>query len=176
MLTIPALITRSLPYGHFIIRILKFFDVLILEPSCRPSKGIGDDVIFGLGFEWKNGTWVKFTENKFTFLAPSDDRPLNAVVPADQLPVFSLLFRGQHRRRDSPVITSAPDASASASSPLQPPTSKEVTLQQLMDEMRTLSVRQTKFQQQLIHGQRLLFEHFGIPYPYPPSSPPSSPP
>ncbi|KAH9716076.1 hypothetical protein KPL71_021332 [Citrus sinensis] len=89
----------------------------------------------------------------------------------------------ERRRRDPPVIASAPGASASASSPLHPPTSEEVTLQQLMDEVRTLSVRQTEFQQQqrqlqqqLIHGQRLLFEHFGIPYPYPPPSPPSSPP
>jgi len=177
MLTIPALITRSLPYGHFITRILKYFDVPIQEPSCRPSKGIGDDVIFDLGFEWKNGTWVKYTENKFTFLAPSDDRPLNVVVPADQLPIFSLSFQGQRRRRDPPVIVSAPGASASASSPLHPPTSEEVTLQQLMDEVRTLSVRQIAIQQQhLIHGQRLLFEHFGIPYSYPPPSPPSSPP
>ncbi|KAH9658467.1 CCHC-type domain-containing protein [Citrus sinensis] len=116
MLTIPALITRSLPYGHFITRIIKYFDVPIQEPSCRPSKGIGDDVIFGLGFEWKNGTWVKFTENKFTFLAPSDHRPLNAVVPADQLPVFSLSFRGQRRWRDPHVIASAPGAFASVSS------------------------------------------------------------
>ncbi|KAH9753250.1 Integrase catalytic domain-containing protein [Citrus sinensis] len=146
MLTIPALITRSLPYSHFITRILKYFDVPIQEPPCRPSKGIGDDAIFGLGFEWKNGTWVKFTENKFTFLAPSDDQPLNAVVPADQLPVFSLSFRGQRRRRDPHVIASAPGASASASSPPQPPTSEEVTLQQLMDEVRTLSVRQIEFQ------------------------------
>ncbi|KAH9801429.1 hypothetical protein KPL71_001026 [Citrus sinensis] len=177
MLSIPKLITRSLPYGHFITRILKFFDVPIKELSCRPSKGIGDDAIFGLGFEWKNGTWVKYTENKFTFLAPSDDRPLNAVVVADQLPIFSLSFRGQRRRRDPPVIASAPDVSASVSSPPQPPISEDVTLQQLMDEVRTLSVPQTEFQQQqLIHGQRLLFEHFGIPYPYPPPSPPSSPP
>ncbi|KAH9704455.1 Integrase catalytic domain-containing protein [Citrus sinensis] len=98
------------------------------------------------GFEWKNGTWVKYTENKFTFLAPSDDRPLNTVVPADQLPVFSLSFRGQRRRQDPPMIASAPGASASASSPPQHPTSEEVTLQQLMDEVRTLSVRQTEFQ------------------------------
>ncbi|KAH9704714.1 hypothetical protein KPL70_011578 [Citrus sinensis] len=177
MLSIPKLITRSLPYGHFITRILKYFDVPIQEPSCRPSKGIGDDVIFGLGFEWKNGTWVKYTENKFTFFALSDDRPLNTVVPADQLLIFSLSFRAQRRHRDPPVIASAPGASASASSPPQPPTSEEVTLQQLMDEVQTLSVRQTKFQQQqLIHGQRLLFKHFGIAYPYPPPSPPSSPP
>ncbi|KAH9657663.1 CCHC-type domain-containing protein [Citrus sinensis] len=76
----------------------------------------------------KNGTWVKYTENKFTFLAQSDDRPLNAVVPADQLPIFSLSFRGQRRRRDPPVIASAPGASASASSPLHPPTFKERSL------------------------------------------------
>lgn len=177
MLTIPALITRSLPYGHFITRILNYFDVPIQEPSCKPSKGIGNDAIFGLGFEWKNGTWVKFTENKFTFLSPSDDRPLNAVVPADQLPVFSLSFRGQLRHRDPPVVASAPGAFASASSPPQPPTSEEITLQQLMDEVQTLFVRQTEFQQQqqLIHRQRLLFEHFGILYLYPPPSPPSSP-
>ncbi|KAH9716551.1 hypothetical protein KPL71_021497 [Citrus sinensis] len=183
MLSILALITRSLSYGHFITRILKFFEVPILEPSCRPSKGIGDEVIIGLGFEWKDGTWVKYSDNKFTFLAPSDDQPLNVVIPADQLPVFSLSFRGQRRRRVSSTVASAPSASASASSPPHPPTSEEVTLQQIMDEVRTLSVLQTEFQQrhtefqqqqqQLIHGQRLLFEHFGIPYLFPP---PSSPP
>ncbi|KAH9677497.1 hypothetical protein KPL71_025392 [Citrus sinensis] len=71
----------------------------------------------------------------------------------------------------------APDVSASVSSPPRPPTSGDVTLQQLMDEVQTLSVRQIEFQQQqLIHGQCLLFEHFGILYPYPPPSPPSSPP
>ncbi|KAH9754083.1 hypothetical protein KPL71_015319 [Citrus sinensis] len=181
MLSIPALITRSLPYGHFITRILKFFEVPILEPSCRPSKGIGDEVIVGLVFEWKDGTWVKYNDNKFTFLAPSDDRPLNAVIPADQLPVFSLSFRGQRRRRVSSTVASAPSASASASSPPRPPTSGDVTLRQLMDEVRTLSMRQTEFQQEqqqqrLIHGQRLLFKHFGIPYPFPSPSPPSSPP
>ncbi|KAH9716748.1 Integrase catalytic domain-containing protein [Citrus sinensis] len=111
MLSIPALITRSLPYGHFITRILKFFEVPILEPSCRPSKGIGDEVIVGLGFEWKDGTWVKYSDNKFTFLAPRDDRPLNAVIPADQLPVFSLSFRGQRRRRVSSMVASVPSAS-----------------------------------------------------------------
>ena len=94
-----------------ITRILKFFDVPILEPSCRPSKGIGDDVIIGLGFEWKDGTWVKYSDNKFTFLAPSDDRPLNAVISADQLPVFSLSFRGQRRRRVSSMVASVPSAS-----------------------------------------------------------------
>ena len=94
MLSIPNLITRSLPYGHFITRILKYFKVLINEPSCKPSKSIRDEAVYALGFERKNKTRVKFTYNKFTFLAPSDDRPLNVVVPADQLPDFSLPFWG----------------------------------------------------------------------------------
>ena len=98
MLSIPKLITRSLPYGHFITRILKYFSVPIKEPSSRPSKSIEDEAVSSLGFECRNGTWVKVTDNKFTFLAPSDDRPLNIAVPAHQLPIFSLSFRGQRRR------------------------------------------------------------------------------
>ena len=94
MLCIPKLITRSLLYSHFITRILKYFSVPIREPLCRPSNSIGDEAVSSLSFEWQNGTWVKFTNNKFTFLAPSDDWPLNVVVPADQIPVFSLSFRG----------------------------------------------------------------------------------
>ena len=138
MLSIPNLITYSLPYGHFITRILKFFKVPINEPSCKPSKSIGDEAVYALGFEWKNRTWVKFTDNKFTFLAPSDDRPLNAIVLVNQLPDFSLTDFEQH----------------------------------ILVEHQRISQQH----QQLIDGQCLLFEHFGIPYPYPPPSPPSSPP
>ena len=183
MLSIPKLITCSLPYGHFITRILKHFKVPIHEPSCRPSKSIGDEAVIALGFKWHNGAWVKISDNKYTFLTPSDDRPLNDVVPADQLPNFLLPFQGQRRRRDRPVSASAPTLP-----PSEPSASEEVSFQQLMDEVRTLSMRLTDFQQhilgehwrlsqqqqQLIHGQRVLFEHFGIPYPYPPPSPPSS--
>ena len=88
------------------------------------------------------------SDNKFTFLAPSDDRPLNAVIPADQLPVFSLSFRGQRRRRVSSMVASVPSASASASSPPRLLTSGDVTLQQLMDEVRSLSMRQNELQQE----------------------------
>ena len=178
MLCIPKLITCSFPYGHFITRILKYFSVPIPALSCRPSKSIRYEAVTSLGFKWSNDTWVKFTDNKFIFLALSDDRPLNVVVPANQLPVFSLSFRGQRRHRASSISTSASTASAPALPHLKPHISEEVTLQQLMDEVRTFSVRQIEFQQQqqLIYGQRLLFEHFGIPYLYPPPSPPSSPP
>ena len=173
MLYILKLITPSLLYGHFITRILKHFKIPIHEPSCRPSKSIGDEAVSALGFEWHNGAWVRISNNKYTFLAPSDDRPLNNVVPTDQISDFSFPFPRQRKRRDRPV-----SASLLVLPPSKPPSSEEVTLQQLMDEVRTLSVRQTDFQQhilgehqrlsqqqhQFIHGQRILFEHFGIPY------------
>ena len=58
------------------------------------------------------------------------------------------------------MSASALDASASASSPLEPPTSDEITLQQLMDEVRTLSVQQSSFQQHILdEHQYLLQQH-----------------
>lgn len=98
MLSIPKLITRSLLYGHFITRILRHFKIPINEPSCKPFKSIEDETVCALGFEWRNGAWVKFTDNKYIFFAPNDDRSLNDVVPTDQLPYFSLPFRGQRKR------------------------------------------------------------------------------
>ena len=112
----------------------------INEPSYKPSKSIGDKTVCALGFEWCNRAWVKFTDNKYTMIAPSDNRPLNNVVPADQLPDFSLPFWGQHRRQNLPVFAYDLDASASTVPPPEPPASDEVTLQQLMDVVRTLSL------------------------------------
>ena len=94
MLSIPNLISRALPYGNFITHILKYFRVPINEPSYKPCRSIGDKVVYALSFERRNGAWVKYTEVKYTMLAPSDYRPLNFVVPTDQLPDFSLPFRG----------------------------------------------------------------------------------
>ena len=79
---------------------------------------------------------MKYTEAKYTMLALSDDRPLNSVVPTDQLSAFSLPFQGRRRREDLPDH----DASVSIVSLVEPHDSSEVTLQQLMDEVRTLSV------------------------------------
>ncbi|GAY62899.1 hypothetical protein CUMW_221420 [Citrus unshiu] len=164
--------------------------VPINEPSCKPCRSIGDEAVYALGFEWRNGAWVKYTEAKYTMLAPSDDRPLNSVVPADQLLDFSLPFWGQRRREDPPTCEPDHDASASSVPPADPHDSCEVILQQLMDKVMTLSVQQTSFQhhvleehrhlskqhQQLLHGQRLMFEHFSIPNLFPPPAPPSPPP
>lgn len=141
MLSIPNLISHALPYGNFITQILKYFRVPINESSCKPCRSIGDKVVCALGFEWPNGAWVKYTEAKYTMLASSDDRPLNSMVPTDQLPDFSLPFRGQRRRENPPTCEPDHDASASTVPPANPHDSGEVTLQQLMDEVRTLSVQ-----------------------------------
>ena len=84
---------------------------------------------------------MKYTETKYTMLAPSDGRPLNSVVHVDQLPDFSLCFRGQRRREDPQACALNHDAFASAVPPAEPHDFDEVTLQQLMDEVRTLSVQ-----------------------------------
>ena len=84
ILSIPKLITRSLLYGHFITQILKHLKALINEPSCRPSQSIRDKAVYALRFEWSNGAWVKFTKNKYTFLASVDVETLQCLP---QLPM-----------------------------------------------------------------------------------------
>ena len=145
MLSIPNLISRALPYGNFITQILKYFRVPINEPSCKLCRSIRDKVVYALGFEWRNRAWVKYIEAKYTMFAPSNDRPLNSVAPADQLHDFSLHFRGQRRREDPPTCEPDHDTSASVVPPADPYDSTEVILQQLMDKVRTLSVQQTSF-------------------------------
>lgn len=155
MLTI-SLTSRSLPYGYFITRILQYFRVSINETSLKPSKSIADEMVCGLGFEWQNEKLMKFQQNKPTLLAPSDDRLLNAVVPTGQLSDFSLSLGSQHRCQAPPTAASDTGASASAAPPTEPHEPVEVTLQQLMDEVRTLFVQQTSFQQHMLQeNQRL---------------------
>ena len=77
-------------------------------------------------------------------IAPSDNHPLNDVVPTDHLLDFLLPFWGRHP--DPLISTSDFNASTSAIPLSEPPTSEDVTLQQLMDEVRTLFVEQTSFQ------------------------------
>ncbi len=73
-------------------------------------------------------------------LAPSDDRPLNVMVYVDQLPDFSLPFRGQCRHENPPLCVANHDTSASAVPAPEPYDTENVTLRQLIDEVRTLSV------------------------------------
>lgn len=51
MLNFPGMVNRSLPCGNFIIKIFKSFQVPIDEPTFDPTKPIGDELIYGLGFE-----------------------------------------------------------------------------------------------------------------------------
>ena len=51
MLSNPGMVNRSFPFGYFIIKIFKFFQVPIDEPTFDPTKPIGDELIYGLGFE-----------------------------------------------------------------------------------------------------------------------------
>lgn len=50
MLSIPAMVNRSLLYGNFITRILRFF-----IPINEPTKPIRDEIIYNLGFIVKIG-------------------------------------------------------------------------------------------------------------------------
>lgn len=59
MFSIPAVTNQSFPFGGFITRILKYKGVPICEPTFVPAKKLGDDLIFSLGFDWKNKKWVK---------------------------------------------------------------------------------------------------------------------
>ena len=114
----------------------------INKPSCKSSKSIRNEAVRALGFKWRNGAWVKFTDNKYTLIAPSDDHPLNDVVSADQLLDFLLPFQGQCRHQVALISAYDLDASASTIPPLEPHTFKEVTFQQLIDKVRALSVQQ----------------------------------
>lgn len=88
---------------------------------------------------------MKIKRDKAMQLAPSDDGLLNDIIPADQLPNFSLPLPSQ--RRQPEIHPSVP----TSTEPLpETTTSKEVTLQQLMDEIKMLSVQQISFQQYIL--------------------------
>lgn len=71
---------------------------------------------------------VKFTENKYTIIALSDNSPLNAMILVDHLFEFSLPFHDQHRCLDPPASALILDASASTVPPPKPYNFEEVTL------------------------------------------------
>lgn len=97
MLSIPSMSTRSLPYGHFITRILRYFQIPLDEPTFEPTKPMGVEIVHSLGFDWKDGALVKTKRDRATHLAPSDYRPLNDILPPEELPDFALPLRAQHR-------------------------------------------------------------------------------
>lgn len=101
---------------------------------------MGDELILSLGFDCKNGEWVKdsLIKNRYTLIAPSDRRMLNDVVPVDQLPDCRTFQRPQ-------PPPSAPEEHAPA------PNDDQVQL--LLGEVRTLSEQQAQFQQHTLDEQ-----------------------
>lgn len=145
MLSIPAINNWSFAFGGFITRILTHFWLPIDEPTFDTSKKLGDELILSLGFDCKNGEWVKdsLIKNRYTLIAPSDRRMLNDVVPVDQLPDCRTFQRPQ-------PPPSAPEEHAPA------PNDDQVQL--LLGEVRTLSEQQAQFQQHILDEQWRLVE------------------
>lgn len=92
MLNTPGVRNKLLPYGNVIIKILRHFRVPLIEPVYMETKKLRGEAIIGIVFYRKNEKWAKITlsENQNTLVAPGDDRVLNDVYPADQLPDFKL--------------------------------------------------------------------------------------
>ncbi|KAH9686494.1 hypothetical protein KPL70_014367 [Citrus sinensis] len=123
---------RLLPYGNIITKILRRFELPLLDTGHMETRRIGPEAMTSIGFSRKNGQWIKTSnsKNRDTLIAAEDDWMLNDIYPPDQLPDFRL---GAHppppRRRfvprppaDSDSEERAMDADIpSSSEPLSPP-------------------------------------------------------
>ena len=92
MLSTPAVNHRLLPYGSIITKILRRFEVPLLDTGHMETKQIGPEAMTSIGFSRKNGEWIKTSnsKNRDTLIALEDDRMLNDVYPPDKLPDFIL--------------------------------------------------------------------------------------
>ncbi|KAH9649201.1 Integrase catalytic domain-containing protein [Citrus sinensis] len=135
MLSTPAVNHRLLPYGSIITKILRRFEVPLLDTRHMETRWIGPEAMTSIGFSRKNGEWIKTSnsKNRDTLIAPEDDRMLNDIYPPDRLPDFRL---GAHphppRRRfvprppaDSDSEERAMDADIPSSS--EPPPAPELS-------------------------------------------------
>lgn len=92
MLSTPGVSNRLLPYGSIITKIFRHFRVPITELLFVDTKRLAEEIITSLGFCKRNGKWVKTSsvKNIDSLVAFEDDRMLNDIYPADQLPNFWL--------------------------------------------------------------------------------------
>ena len=92
MLSTPAVNHHLLPYGSIITKILRRFEVPLLDTTYMETRGIGPEAMTSIGFTRKNGEWIKTnnSKNRDTLIAPEDDRMLNDVYPPNKLPDFRL--------------------------------------------------------------------------------------
>ncbi|KAH9649211.1 hypothetical protein KPL70_025897 [Citrus sinensis] len=83
---------RLLPYGSIITKILRCFEMLLLDTGHMETRRIGPEAMTSIGFSRKNEEWIKTSnsKNRDTLIAPEDDRILNDIYPPDQLPDFRL--------------------------------------------------------------------------------------
>ncbi|KAH9697228.1 hypothetical protein KPL71_023524 [Citrus sinensis] len=149
MLSTPKVSNQSLPYGSIITRILKHFQVPIVELVFLETHKLEQESISAIGFFKKRGKWEKTTssKNEDTLLAPEDDRMLNDVYSEDELPDFHLGARPRvPRRAAAPAAPAAPEAAASQddepTETVVPPAASAVLedrFQQLLDRVDALS-------------------------------------
>ncbi|KAH9648550.1 Integrase catalytic domain-containing protein [Citrus sinensis] len=92
MLSTLAVNHRLLPYGSIITKILRRFEVPLLDTGHMETRRIGPEAMTSIGFSRKNGVWIKTSnsKNRDTLIAAEDDRMLNDIYPLDQLPDFRL--------------------------------------------------------------------------------------
>lgn len=146
------LVGRKISMGYVILqpmlntpntRILKHFRVLISEPSHDVPRELGDEVIASLGFVWESGQRVKDRNlaNKAREFAPSNDCIFNDVLPLDRLLDLSTSVRSQA----SPCRSDAPLSSLAG---------LEDLMQQLLTEVRSISIHQSELQSQFAAFQK----------------------
>lgn len=100
MLSILDTIACSLSYDHFVTRILCYFKVPVYKLTFKLIKPISDQIVYSLGFAWKDGTWLKTKSDRATLFAPSYYRLLTNVYPPKELPDFSLPLQSQRCASD----------------------------------------------------------------------------
>lgn len=64
MLSISGTTTRSFLYGHFVTKILRYFKVPLNEPTFKPTKSIGEEIVYSLGFAQRYGAQVKVNHDQ----------------------------------------------------------------------------------------------------------------
>ena len=78
MLSTPVVNHRLLPYGSIITKILRRFEVPLLDTGHMETRRIGPEAMTSISFSRKNGEWIKTSnaKNRDTLIAPEDDRML----------------------------------------------------------------------------------------------------
>ncbi|KAH9670869.1 Integrase catalytic domain-containing protein [Citrus sinensis] len=101
MLSTPAVNHRLLPYGSIFTKILRHFEVPLLDTGHMETRRIGPEAMTSIGFSRKNGVWIKTSnsKNRDTLIAAKDDRMFNDIYRPDQLPDFRLRAHSHPPRR-----------------------------------------------------------------------------